>query len=64
MHETSVSVAPSALQPLQKWASPPSFWFSETNSYLFQRKKKKEQETRMNTWEGHYKQIDSISGIL
>ena len=44
-HQTSVSLVPNAFQPLQKRASPSSFWFSEVDLNLFNQKKTEPRDT-------------------
>ena len=63
-HQTSVSIAPNAFQPLQKRASPSSFWFSEVDLNLFNQKKKQNRETRIATSEARCSQIVNISLVL
>ena len=50
-HHTSASIAPNEVQPLQKYASPSSFWFSEVDLHLLDNEKKQKQEPRMATSE-------------
>ena len=44
-HQTSASIAPNEVQPLQKYASPSSFWFSEVDLHLLDNEKKTEART-------------------
>ena len=57
IHQTSVSIAPNALQPLQKLASPSENGFSEVDSHHFNKNKKHERKTQMATSEGRCNQI-------